>query len=102
MTWTRVGRALSAVAESGTPFSSDAVVERPKVVYNEPTKSWVLWFHADNSTYGLLGQGVATSPNITGPYDFLGTHRPLGDFSQDFGLFQDDDGVCSRYLGISS
>lgn len=72
------------------------------MVYNKPTESWVLWFHADNSTYGLLEQGVATSQNITGPYTFRGTHHPLGDFSQDFGLFEDDDGVWIRILQIAT
>ncbi|CAE6422307.1 unnamed protein product [Rhizoctonia solani] len=88
--WKNEGIALAPV--NGTEIGPQQVVERPKVVYNEPTKTWVMWFHADNSSYGLLGQGVATSPNITGPYTFQYTLRPLGDFSQDIGLFQDDDG----------
>ncbi|KAF8679707.1 Glycosyl hydrolases family 43, partial [Rhizoctonia solani] len=90
LNWKNEGIALAPV--NGTEIGPEQVVERPKVVYNEPTKTWVMWFHADNSSYGLLGQGVATSPNITGPYTFQYTLRPLGDFSQDIGLFQDDDG----------
>ncbi|KAG8691270.1 hypothetical protein FRC11_005428, partial [Ceratobasidium sp. 423] len=90
LNWKSEGIALAPV--NGTEIGPERVVERPKVVYNEPTKTWVMWFHADNSSYGLLGQGVATSPNITGPYTFQYTLRPLGDFSQDIGLFQDDDG----------
>jgi hypothetical protein len=39
--WTRVGHALSPV--NGTALGPDRVVERPKVVWNEPTKSWVVW-----------------------------------------------------------
>ncbi|KAJ7600263.1 Arabinanase/levansucrase/invertase [Mycena floridula] len=67
------------------------VVERPKAIFNKQTETWVLWFHADNSSYGLLRQGIATSPNVTGPYTFVDTFSPLGSTSQDFGLFQDVD-----------
>ncbi|KAH7099235.1 glycosyl hydrolase [Auriculariales sp. MPI-PUGE-AT-0066] len=90
-TWTHIGHAISR-NDSIPELSAPAVVERPKVVWNELEQQWRLWWHSDNQTYGLLKQAVATSPNITGPYTFLGSHSPLGDFSQDFGLFQDDDG----------
>lgn len=90
LNWKNEGKALSPI--NGTEIGPERVVERPKVVYNPPTKTWVMWFHADNSSYGLLRQGVATSPNITGPYTFQYTLQPLNDFSQDLGLFQDDDG----------
>ncbi|KAJ6602226.1 glycosyl hydrolase [Mycena sp. CBHHK59/15] len=90
LNWDYRGRALSPI--NGTDISSDRVVERPKTVFNTATQEWVLWFHADNSSYGLLRQGVATSPNVTGPYTFQDTFSPLGGTSQDFGLFQDVDG----------
>ena len=48
-----------------------------------------MWWHADNSTYGWLLQGFATSDNITGPYTFVDATAPLGNWSQDFGLFTD-------------
>jgi hypothetical protein len=48
-----------------------------------------MWWHADNETYGLLLQGFATSPNITGPYTLVSATAPLGNFSQDFGMFTD-------------
>ncbi|QRV90966.1 glycoside hydrolase family 43 protein [Ceratobasidium sp. AG-Ba] len=96
LNWKSEGKALSPI--SGTEIGPERVVERPKVVYNPPTKTWVMWFHADNSSYGLLRQGVATSPNVTGPYTFQYTLQPLEDFSQDLGMFQDDDGkVYSLY-----
>ncbi|KAF9453112.1 carbohydrate-binding module family 35 protein [Macrolepiota fuliginosa MF-IS2] len=88
--WKNEGRALSPVP--GTDIAPDLVAERPKAVFDPVNKNWVLWFHSDNSTYGLLRQGVATSPNITGPYEFQKAFSPLGGTSQDFGLFQDVDG----------
>ena len=48
-----------------------------------------MWWHADNSKYGLLLQGHAVSPNISGPYTFVDATAPLGNWSQDFGLFND-------------
>ncbi|KAK0123398.1 hypothetical protein ONS96_010388 [Cadophora gregata f. sp. sojae] len=48
-----------------------------------------MWWHADNSTYGLLLQGLATSKTIGGPYTFVNATRPLGNWSQDFGIFTD-------------
>lgn len=48
-----------------------------------------MWWHADNSSYGLLLQGLATSPTIGGPYTFVNATSPLGNWSQDFGLFTD-------------
>lgn len=48
-----------------------------------------MWWHADNSTYGLLLQGLAISENITGPYSFVSATAPMGNWSQDFGIFTD-------------
>jgi hypothetical protein len=48
-----------------------------------------MWWHADNSTYGWLLQGLAEADNITGPYSFIDATSPLGNWSQDFGLFTD-------------
>ena len=48
-----------------------------------------MWWHADNSSYGLLLQGHATSGNIAGPYTFVDATAPLGNWSQDFGIFTD-------------
>ncbi|KAG6816997.1 hypothetical protein H0H87_000892 [Tephrocybe sp. NHM501043] len=98
LNWKNEGRALSPIP--GTDIGPDKVVERPKAVFNEPTQTWVLWFHADNSTYGELRQGVATSPNITGPYTFQQTFQPLGGPSQDLGLFQDVDGDWASISGL--
>jgi hypothetical protein len=48
-----------------------------------------MWWHADNSTYGWLLQGLATSKTIGGPYAFVDAVAPLGNWSQDFGMFTD-------------
>jgi hypothetical protein len=48
-----------------------------------------MWWHADNSTYGLLLQGFATSDTPQGPYEFVDVFTPPGNWSQDFGMFTD-------------
>ena len=48
-----------------------------------------MWWHADDSKYSLLLQGHATADSIQGPYKFDKAVAPLGNWSQDFGLFTD-------------
>ncbi|KAI0965867.1 carbohydrate-binding module family 35 protein [Xylaria arbuscula] len=87
-TWQSHGLALEPI--DGHPYiSPENIIQRPKVVYSEGTGQYHLWWHADNSSYGLLLQGLATSDAIAGPYTFVNATAPLGNWSQDFGLFTD-------------
>jgi hypothetical protein len=58
------------------------------------TVSWDrVWPQAPISQVGDLLTTLALGTKVvTGPYTFQYTLRPLEDFSQDIGLFQDDDG----------
>ncbi|KAJ2977501.1 hypothetical protein NUW58_g7790 [Xylaria curta] len=69
------------------------VVERPKVVYNDSTKKYVLYMHIDSSNYGEAKVGVATGDSVCGSYTYRGSFQPLGFQSRDLGLFKDDDGI---------
>ncbi|KAF2967420.1 hypothetical protein GQX73_g6153 [Xylaria multiplex] len=87
-TWKSHGIALESI--EGHPYLSPSmIIQRPKVVYSEATEQYHMWWHADNSSYGLLLQGLATSDTIAGPYSFVNATAPLGNWSQDFGLFTD-------------
>ncbi|KAF1998682.1 carbohydrate-binding module family 35 protein [Amniculicola lignicola CBS 123094] len=87
-TWEHHGMALSPI--EGHPYISKTdIIQRPKVVKSEGTGKFHMWWHADNSTYGELLQGFAQSDNITGPYSFVSATSPLGNWSQDFGMFTD-------------
>lgn len=91
-TWTPHGLALAPVA--GDPFiSPDNIIQRPKVVAVSSTAeagaTFHMWWHADNASYGLLLQGLATADSIAGPYAFQSATAPLGNWSQDFGMFTD-------------
>ncbi|KAI5202643.1 glycoside hydrolase family 43 protein [Aureobasidium subglaciale] len=87
-TWTSHGLALEPV--EGHPYiAPDKIIQRPKVLYNAIDDQYHMHWHADNSTYGWLLQGLAISPTITGPYTFLNATAPFGNWSQDFGTFTD-------------
>ncbi|KAI5198828.1 carbohydrate-binding module family 35 protein [Aureobasidium subglaciale EXF-2481] len=87
-TWTSHGLALEPI-EDHPYIAPDKIIQRPKVLYNANDDQYHMHWHADNSTYGWLLQGLAISPNITGPYTFLNATAPFGNWSQDFGTFTD-------------
>jgi len=83
-------------------------IERPKVLFNEKTKKYVMWFHLDDSGFSLRMVGVAESSTITGNYNWVAGFRPDGEDSYDMTLYQDDDGsaylcrsVRNQFAGIS-
>ncbi|KAJ2897012.1 glycosyl hydrolase [Zalerion maritima] len=87
-TWTSHGIALEPV-EGHEYISPDNIIQRPKVVYSDKLEEYHMLWHADNSSYRLLLQGLGTSKSIEGPYEFASATAPLGNWSQDFGLFTD-------------
>ncbi|KAI1771456.1 carbohydrate-binding module family 35 protein [Hypoxylon cercidicola] len=89
--WTYVG-ALLTRGSSGD-LGPNRVVERPKVLFNEATRKYVLYMHIDSSNYGDAKVGVATGDSVCGSYTYRGSFRPLGHQSRDMGLFADDDGT---------
>lgn len=72
--------------------TSDRIIERPKVIYNDSTKQYVMWAHWDNGNYSEASAGVFTSPTVDGNYTFVKSFQPLGNMSRDCNLFKDDDG----------
>ncbi|MFF7266369.1 RICIN domain-containing protein [Streptomyces sp. NPDC008159] len=89
--WTYQGQALSR-QDSGD-LGPNRVVERPKVIYNASTSTYVMYTHIDSRTYSDARVGVATSSTPCGPYTYRGSFRPMGNISRDIGLFQDTDGT---------
>jgi len=77
--WTFEGIVLETENEAGHDIERGAIVERPKVIFNERTGQFVMWFHLE-----LKGQGyraaraaVAIADSPTGPYAFVQSKRPL-------------------------
>lgn len=76
------------------------VLERPKVVYNEKTRQFVMWLHVDSDDYGKACAGVAVCDRPNGIFRYLGSLRPNNAMSRDMTLFKDEDGKA--YLFSSS
>ncbi|MEU0409353.1 RICIN domain-containing protein [Streptomyces griseorubiginosus] len=89
--WTYQGQALSR--QSSGDLGPSRVVERPKVIYNASTSTYVMYMHIDSTNYSEAKVGVATSSTPCGPYTYRGSFRPMNNLSRDLGLFQDTDGT---------
>jgi Glycosyl hydrolases family 43 len=75
--WKNEGIVLSAVADDPhSDLYTDNVLERPKVIYNQATKQFVMWMHIDTMDYSAARSGVAVSDKPTGPFKYLGSFRP--------------------------
>lgn len=68
------------------------VLERPKVIYNDQTKKFVMWLHVDSHDYAKAAAGVAVSDTPNGKFEYLGSVRPNDAMSRDMTLFKDDNG----------
>ena len=91
--WKPEGIALQPDAEDSThDLHVSKVIERPKVIYNDKTKKFVMWLHVDSEDYSFSRAGVAISDKPEGPYSYQGSLRPNGQMSRDMTLFKDDDG----------
>ncbi len=98
----------------GESSDEGCVIERPKMLYNDKTGKYVIWFHADGQdpfgsgggNYAKAKAGVAISDSPTGPYKLLGSYLlnydpdashgfdgDVGGHVRDMNLFKDDDGT---------
>lgn len=92
--WKNEGVALLQETDSSSDIAEGSIIERPKVIYNEKTKQFVMWFHLELKGQGYKAAlaGVAVSTKPSGPFKFLKSFRPNGNMSRDMTLFKDDDG----------
>ncbi len=72
--------------------AADRIIERPKVVYNDTTKKFVMWLHFEGANYAEAAAGVLTSDTVDGDYHYESSFRPKNHMSRDDNLFKDDDG----------
>lgn len=100
-TWKNEGIVLAAEENDEIHDLHKAnVLERPKVLYNEKTRKYVMWMHIDNVNYTKAHVGVAISDYPAGPFKYLYGKSPHGFDSRDMTVFKDADGVA--YLIYSS
>lgn len=85
---TRVRTDLVLQNESGGRVN----IERPKVLYNNKTKKFVMWMHYENGTdYNCASAAIATCDTPTGDFVYHGNFRPYGYMSRDCTLFMDNN-----------
>ena len=77
------------------------IFERPKVIYDEINKRYVMWFHYDGNRYSIAELGVAVSDKPTGPFKLQNHFRPNGHESRDIGLYVDPE-TKKAYIGYAA
>jgi hypothetical protein len=84
-----------ALTQSSASELSSANIERPKVMFNSSTNTFVMWMHKEGATdYGEARAAVAVSSTVDGAYTYKGSFRPLGQhMSRDLTVFTDTDGA---------
>ena len=91
--WKFEGRVLTSTPDDPTSdLHPSQVIERPKVIYNDATKKFVMWIHIESPDYEKAHAGVAVSDSPTGKFTYLGSFKPNGGDSRDQTIFKDDDG----------
>lgn len=77
--WKDEGIVLKVMPEgTGSDIEKGCILERPKVIKNERTGKYVMWFHLEPKGKGYKGalSGLAVSDNVTGPFEYVKAVRP--------------------------
>lgn len=102
LNWKYEGVALAVENDKDSPLCPPLRFERPKIIYNDKTGKYVMWFHyikaPGDHSFGEGGgeAGVAVADKVTGPYKFLYTLRPIDNEGvvRDCTLYKDSDGTA--------
>lgn len=81
--WKNEGIALKVnETDSLNDIAKGCILERPKVIFNEKTKKFIMWFHLElkGKAYDAARSGVAVSDQPTGPFTFVNSFRPNAGF----------------------
>lgn len=75
--WKNEGVALKVLNDPNSKLQKGYIVERPKVIYNNKTGKFVMWFHHELKDQGYQAAltGVAVSDYVIGPYQYLDSFR---------------------------
>lgn len=93
--WKYRGLAIQAEENDvSSPLHKSKVLERPKVIYNEKTKKFVMYMHLDSEDYTYAGIGIATSDTPQGPFMLINAKQPNRQDSRDMTIFKDRDGTA--------
>lgn len=99
LNWKYEGVILECCDDAESELYAPMRFERPKIIYNDKTKQYVLWCHyvgypGDHGMVeGSAEAGVAVCDSVNGKYRWLGTSRPAdGELVRDCSLYKDFDG----------
>lgn len=75
--WNDEGVALAVSKDDRSPIVEGSTMERPKVIYNEATEKFVMYFHLElkGRGYDAAHVGIAVSDKPTGPYELVRNGR---------------------------
>jgi len=102
LNWKPEGIVLKPAKQPKHDLHASKVVERPKVLYNKLTDTFVMWMHVDTADYKYARTGVAVSARPTGPFEYAGSFRPHGQESRDMTVFEDPKHEGVAWLVYSS
>lgn len=76
-TWQNLGIVMPVSDDADAIVERGSTIERPKVIYNEHTGKYVMWFHHElkGKGYAAAQAAVAVSDSPTGPFTPLGSSR---------------------------
>ncbi len=100
LNWKYEGVILACTDDPDSQLRAPMRFERPKIVYNEKTKQYVLWCHyvkypGDHEfEEGTGDAGVAVCDKVNGQYQWLGYSRPVDNdgMVRDCTVYKDRDG----------
>jgi beta-xylosidase len=80
--WENKGVVLHMEDHPSHQITRGSKIERPKVIYNEKTGKFVMWWHHDINGQGHKNAmtGIAVSENAEGPFTLVRIFRPLAGF----------------------
>ena len=103
--WDDLGIALKVEENEQSDIAKGCILERPKVIYNEKTGEFVMWFHLElkEMGYDAARSGVAVSNKPEGPFRFIRSFRPNAGYwplnVQDYHLKPVHDSIKPTYCG---
>jgi hypothetical protein len=76
--WKDRGVAFRVSDDPKSEYTKGCGLERPKVIYNEKTRKFVMWFHLEFKGQGFTAAhtALAVSDRPEGPYAYVGSFRP--------------------------
>ena len=98
--WKYEGIVLACSDDPASELYAPMRFERPKIIYNQKTKKFVLWCHfvkypGDHGyTPGTAEAGLAVCDTVNGQYEWKGSCRPIDDIGlvRDNTVYQDRNG----------